>query len=154
MSNTFFQGAEKNFGGDSPPHALPWSRAWGKVVTARTRTRLAQLRSSLLCLQRQVAKLTSGLFYSWSLLRNNNTAINLQMFTLSHSSLRFTACDQGSHCFFHPDLFFSRSVFLGYCEKSRGTCVFWSDKLISISNVFNNINLTLHYDSDTEFQCS
>ena len=25
----------------------------------------------------------SGLFYSWSLLRNNNTSINLQMFTVT-----------------------------------------------------------------------
>jgi len=29
----------------------------------------------LLCLQRQVAQLVRGLFYCWSLLRNNNTAI-------------------------------------------------------------------------------
>jgi len=36
-----------------------------------------------LCLQRQVAKLASGLLYCWSLLRNNNTAINLQTFTSS-----------------------------------------------------------------------
>jgi len=32
----------------------------------------------LLCLQGQVAKLASGLFYSWSLLRSNKTATNLQ----------------------------------------------------------------------------
>jgi len=64
--------------------------------------------ATLLCLQKQVAKLTSGLLYSWSLLRNNNTAINLQMFTSSYGSRRFAACDQGSHLgFFHPDLFFS-----------------------------------------------
>jgi len=48
-------------------------------------------------LQRQVAKLASGLLYSWSLLRNNNTAINLQMFTSSCGSSRFVTCDQDSH---------------------------------------------------------
>jgi len=47
--------------------------------------------------ERQVAKLASGLLYSWSLLRNNKTAINLQIFTSSYGSKRFTACDQGSH---------------------------------------------------------
>jgi len=47
--------------------------------------------------------------------------------------------------FFHPDLFFSRPVCLGYYEKSRDICVFWSDKLISNFNVFNNIKVTLHY---------
>jgi len=60
-------------------------------------TRLPQLRTSLLCQQRQVAKLASRLLYSWSLLRNNNMAINRQMFTSSYGSRRFTACDQGSH---------------------------------------------------------
>jgi len=36
--------------------------------------------------------------------------------------------DQGSHwVFFHPDLFFSRPVCLGYYGKSRDICVFWSD---------------------------
>ena len=34
-------------------------------------------------------KLARGLLYSWSLLRNNNTAINLQMFTSSYGSRRF-----------------------------------------------------------------
>jgi len=32
-------------------------------------------------MQRQVAKLASGLLYSWSLLRNNNTGINLSALT-------------------------------------------------------------------------
>jgi len=77
MSNTFFQGGEKNFRGLRPT----WLRAWGKVVTARPPTHLAQVRSSLLCLQRQVAKLASAQLYSWTLLRNYNTAINLKKFT-------------------------------------------------------------------------
>ena len=38
----------------------------------------------LLCLQGQVAKLASGLFYCWSLLCNNNMATNLLMFTSSY----------------------------------------------------------------------
>ena len=40
----------------------------------------------LLCLQRQVAKLVSTLFYYWPLLRNNNMATNLQRFTSSWGS--------------------------------------------------------------------
>jgi len=35
----------------------------------------------LLCLQRQVTKLASRLFYCWSLLRNNNMTTILQVFT-------------------------------------------------------------------------
>jgi len=42
-----------------------------------------QVRSSLLCQQRQGAKLASGLLYSRPLLRNNITATNFQMFTSS-----------------------------------------------------------------------
>jgi len=34
-------------------------------------------------LQWQIAKHASGFFYSWSLLRNNNMAINLNMFSSS-----------------------------------------------------------------------
>jgi len=68
------------------------------------------------------------------------------MFTSSYGSRRFAACDQGFHWgFFHPGLFFSRPVCPGYYEKSREVCVFWSDKLISNFNVFNNIKVTLHY---------
>jgi len=47
----------------------------------------------LLCLQRQVAKLTSELFYYWSLLRNNNMVKNLRRCTSSHGSMRFAACN-------------------------------------------------------------
>ena len=47
----------------------------------------------LLCLQRWVAKVASGLFYCWSLLRNNNIATNLQRFTLYYGGRRFVAWD-------------------------------------------------------------
>ena len=47
----------------------------------------------LLCLQRRVAKVASGFFYCWSLLRNNNMATNLQRFTLHYGSRRFVAWD-------------------------------------------------------------
>jgi len=47
----------------------------------------------LLCLQRLVAKVESGLFCCWSLLRNNNMATNLQKFTLYYGSRRFVAWD-------------------------------------------------------------
>jgi len=46
----------------------------------------------LLCLQRQVAKLSSGLFYCRSLLCDNNTTTNL-MFTSNYDIRRFAACD-------------------------------------------------------------
>jgi len=45
------------------------------------------------CLQGQVAKLASGLFYCWSPSCNNNMATNLQMFTSSYDIRRFVACD-------------------------------------------------------------
>jgi len=38
-----------------------------------------------------VAKVASGLFYCWSLLRNNNMATNLQKFTLYYRNRRFVA---------------------------------------------------------------
>ena len=47
----------------------------------------------LLCLQRWIAKVTSGLFYCWSLLRNNNMATTLQRFTLYYGSKCFVAWD-------------------------------------------------------------
>jgi len=47
----------------------------------------------LLWVPRQVAELANGLFYGCSLLRNNNTAINLQTFTSSYRSRRFSVCD-------------------------------------------------------------
>ena len=47
----------------------------------------------LLCLQRWVTKVASGLFYCWSLLHKYNLARNLQRFTLSYGSRRFVAWD-------------------------------------------------------------
>jgi len=47
----------------------------------------------LVCLQRWVAKAASGLFYSWSLLRNNTMATNLQRFALYYGGRRFVAWD-------------------------------------------------------------
>jgi len=48
---------------------------------------------SLLCLQRWVAKVVSGLFYCWSLLRNNSMPTNLQRFTSYYGSRHFVAWD-------------------------------------------------------------
>ena len=42
--------------------------------------------------QRQVAKLASGLFYCWSLLRNNNVFSNVQRLTSSYGSRWLGAC--------------------------------------------------------------
>jgi len=39
------------------------------------------------CLQGQVAKLASGMFYCWSLSCNNNMVTNLQMITSSYTIL-------------------------------------------------------------------
>jgi len=66
-----------------------------------------------------------------SLLRNNNTAINLQTFTLSHGNRRFSI---------------SRPGYLGLIMKNRVKSVFFlSDKFISNFSVFNNMKITLHY---------
>jgi len=96
----------------------------------------------------KVAKLASGLFDCWSLLRNNSTAINPQTFTSSFSSRRFSACDQGSHCGFSTQICFSKSTWVSRFdyEKSRSICFFfWSDKFTSNFNVFNNVKITLYY---------
>jgi len=53
--------------------------------------------SCFFCLQRRVAKVTSGLFCCWSLLRNNTVATNLQRFTLYYGSRRFIAWDCWTH---------------------------------------------------------
>jgi len=45
----------------------------------------------LLCLQRWVAKVASGFFCCWSLLRNNHMATNLQRFTLYYGGRCFVA---------------------------------------------------------------
>jgi len=44
-----------------------------------------------------VAKVASGLFYCWSLLRSNNMAANLQKFTSYYGSRRFVAWDCWTH---------------------------------------------------------
>ena len=49
--------------------------------------------SLFLCLQRRVVKVASGLFCTWSLLRNNTVATNPQRFTLYYGSRWFVARD-------------------------------------------------------------
>jgi len=51
----------------------------------------------LLRLQRRIAKVASGLFYCWPLLRNNSIATSLQRFTLYCGSRRFVAWDCWTH---------------------------------------------------------
>jgi len=53
--------------------------------------KLAVHSCALLCLQRQVAKVARGWFYSWSELRNSSMAKNLHM--LHAGSRRFVAYD-------------------------------------------------------------
>jgi len=73
----------------------------------------------------QVTKLASGFLYSWSLLRNNNTAVNLQMFNSScGNSVLPHVTRARTEDFFHPDLFFSRPVCLGLIMKNRVKSVF------------------------------
>ena len=134
----FSKGENKIWGGLRPVTGL------GQSCDPRDAWRKCAVRS-FVC--RQVAILASHLLYSWSSLCNNNMAINLQMFTSSYGSRRFSACDQDSHWgFFHPDLFFSRPVRLGLIMKNRAKRVFWSDKLIRNFTVLNNIKITLHYN--------
>jgi len=117
MSNTFFQGSEKNFTRPTPGTVLRQSRDRNAPDTLS-----ASVRS--LWLLKQDAEHARRLLYYWSSLRNNNTAVKLQMFTSRYGGRRFGACDQGSHWyFFNPDLFFSQPVCLGYYEKSREICV-------------------------------
>jgi len=71
----------------------------------------------LLCLQRWVANVVSGLFYCWSLLRNNIMTTNLQRFTLYHCGRRFVAWD----C---------------WTQKSWQVMQRDSDKLIAVSHVY------------------
>jgi len=67
----------------------------------------------LLCLQGRVANLASGLFYCWSLLRNNITAINLRNFSSSYGRRRFSALVHKA-----PTAFFSNQI----CFVSRPGC--------------------------------
>jgi len=102
----------------------------------------------ILCVQSQVAKLASELFYCWSSLRSNNTAINLQTFTWSYSSRRFSASDQDSPYGFSftQMCFFSRPGCLGLITKNRIKLFsFSSDQFISNFSMFNNIKITLYY---------
>jgi len=49
--------------------------------------------NSLLCLQRQVAKLANELFYYWPLLRSNNMATNIRRCTSGYGGRDFAACN-------------------------------------------------------------
>jgi len=53
----------------------------------------------LLCLQRQVSKLASELFYYWSLLRDNNMATNLRRRISSRGCRCFVACNCWTQAF-------------------------------------------------------
>ena len=71
---------------------------------------------TLLCLQRRVAKVASGFFYRWSLLRNNTVATNPQRFTVYYGSRRFVAWDS-------------------WTQTSWQVMQWDSDKLIAVSHV-------------------
>ena len=68
------------------------------TVTVSCSNELAVHSCTLICQQRLAAKVASGLFYCWSLLRNNNMATNLQKFSLYYGSRRFVAWD----CWMYP----------------------------------------------------
>ena len=65
----------------------------GFTVMVSYSDQLAVHSCPLFCLQRRVAKVASGFFYCWSLLRDNNMATNLQRFTVYYGSRRFVAWD-------------------------------------------------------------
>jgi len=68
------------------------------------------------------------LFYCRSLLRNNNTVINPQMFTSSYGSRRFSECDRTElplRGFTTQICFFSRPGCLGLIIKNRVKSVFF-----------------------------
>ena len=72
----------------------------------------------LLCLQRQVTKLGSELFYSWPLLRNNELATNPRRCPLNYGNRRFAAAVL-------PTSRFSREFDLIFCQVAGflKTCV-------------------------------
>jgi len=79
----------------------------------------------LLCLQRQVAKLGSELFYSWPLLRDNNMVTNTRRCNSNYGSRRFATCRA-----VWPTLRFSREFGLVFCGVAffkvlRAAC-FWA----------------------------
>ena len=77
---------------------------------------------------------------------NNNTAINIQMFTSSYGivSILLHVPTGLPLSFFTKICFFGRPAYLGLIMKNRVKSVFLSDKCISNLNVSNNIKITLH----------
>jgi len=81
------------------------------------------------------------------LLRKNDTAINLQTFTLNYGSRLFTHVTRASRPVggFSTQFCFLVDLGVWVYEKSRQVWVFWIDKFISNFNVFSNIKITLYY---------
>ena len=79
--------------------------AWNSYYSAQVRFTVTMSCSDALavhsflwlCLQRLFAKVASGLFCCWSLLRNNTVATNTQKFTLYYVSKGFVAWDCWTH---------------------------------------------------------
>ena len=74
-----------------------------------------------ICLQRQFAKLASGLFYCWSLLCNDNMVTDLQRLTWINGSRCFAAC----YCWTQTPLavWAVRQVATRWYSRGRG----WND---------------------------
>jgi len=74
-----------------------------------------------ICLQRQFAKLASGLFYCWSLLCNNNMAADLQRLTWIYGSRCFAAC----YCWTQTPLaiWAARQVATRWYSRGRGKMI-------------------------------
>jgi len=82
----------------APPEQYSWLRYCCAVMSSQfTHVRC------FACLQRQVARLACWLFYRWSLLRNNNVATNLYVFTSSSVGL--------------PDVLERQELFLNLLSK-------------------------------------
>jgi len=80
------------------------------------------------CLQRRVAKVASGLFYCWSLLRNNTVATHLQRFTLNYVSRRFVAWDSWTHTSWQV-MERASDMLIGYATS---ICTLWKEAWVSL----------------------
>ena len=91
------------------------TRASFTVLVSRRDELLTIHSCPLICLQRQIAKLGKGLFYYWTLLRNNNMATNLLRLTSSYDSARGDCWTQASWQVMQRDSYCWQIIL--YCVK-------------------------------------
>jgi len=114
-----------NFDKTSTKNRNPQQQKVSRNATKKTAQlcgKSAQLATLVPCfayLQRQVAKLECWLVYCWSLLRNNNMATNLHVFTSSYGNRRFVACECWTQVMQGDSEFWERiaTYFIASCAK-------------------------------------